>query len=260
MTPTVDALPTGRFSGRVENYVRHRPRYPRATVELLREEIGLRPEWRVADVGAGPGISAELFLDHGHPVIAVEPNRAMLEAAVDALGARPGFRALAGTAEALPLRRDSVDLVFSGQAFHWFDPGLARAEFRRVLRGEGFVVLAWYTRQVDASPFMRSFEELLLRHGTDYTAVRHDRREGEALAELYGRPPERRVLRTRQVLDRDGLEGRLLSCSYVPLRGEEGHRPMIRDARRIFDEHAVDGTVRMLYDVEVYFGRPGVAP
>lgn len=246
-----------RFADRVEDYVRFRPRYPRRLLDLLRTEAGLRPGWRVADVGAGPGISAELFLGHGNDVIALEPNRAMLEAAGDVPAGRARFDRVAATAEALPLAGESVDLIFAGQAFHWFDPGRARAEFRRVLRPGGWTVVAWYTRKLDASPFMRAFEELLLRHGTDYRSVRHDRSEARsaALARLYGRRPERRILEHLQVLDRDGLEGRLLSCSYVPLPGEAGHRRMIDEARRVFEEHSEDGAVRMLYDVEVYFGR-----
>lgn len=248
---------TERFSRRVDDYVRYRPRYPPELLELLRREIGLRPGWRVADVGAGTGMSSELFLDHGNRVVAVEPNRAMLKAAMEELGGRPGFFGVCGTAEALPIGQESVDSVFVGQAFHWFDADRARGEFRRVLRPEGYVVVGWYTRKVDASPFMRAFEELLLRHGTDYGSVRHDRTARDSLADFYGGAPERRVLEHRQVLDREGLEGRLRSCSYAPLPDEEGHGAMIEDTRRIFEEYREEGAVRMLYDVEVYFGRVG---
>ena len=56
---------------------------------------------------------------------AVEPldgMRAQLEAAF------PDVRALAGTAEAIPLDDRSVDAVLVGQAFHWFDVGPALDE------------------------------------------------------------------------------------------------------------------------------------
>jgi len=45
--------------------------------------------------------------------------------------------ALAGSAEEIPLDEASVDAVFVGEAFHWFDPGAAIPELERVLRPRG---------------------------------------------------------------------------------------------------------------------------
>ncbi len=56
---------TSRFSNRVENYVKYRPRYPRAVVELLNEECGLTQHSIIADVGSGTSILSELFLRNG---------------------------------------------------------------------------------------------------------------------------------------------------------------------------------------------------
>src|SRR5438105_3743213 len=59
---------TTRFSNRVDHYVKFRPGYPAELLSFLGGAIGLTPSWRVADVGAGTGISAELFLNHGNDV------------------------------------------------------------------------------------------------------------------------------------------------------------------------------------------------
>jgi precorrin-6B methylase 2 len=72
-----------RFSNRVDDYVRARPGYPPEVVATLVARFGLAPTWTIADVGAGTGISAALFLEHGCTVLAVEPNAAM-RAATDA--------------------------------------------------------------------------------------------------------------------------------------------------------------------------------
>ena len=69
-----------RFSSRVEQYIKYRPSYPIAILEFLRDQIGLAPAWTIADIGSGTGISAQLFLDAGNMVFAVEPNREMREA------------------------------------------------------------------------------------------------------------------------------------------------------------------------------------
>jgi hypothetical protein len=47
--------PTTRFSNRVADYVRWRPSYPPEVVRLLREDLGMTPEWVVADIGSGRG-------------------------------------------------------------------------------------------------------------------------------------------------------------------------------------------------------------
>jgi hypothetical protein len=73
---------------------------------------------------------------------------------------------------------------------------------------------------------------------------------------LFGPGPfERATFDNEQVLDLDGLKGRLLSVSYVPAHGEPGSEAMLREAQKIFDEHQTDGTVTIEYDTEVYYGR-----
>ena len=66
---------TQRFTGRAEDYDRYRQRYPTDEIlSRLREWCGLTPDWLVADIGAGTGMVAEVFLVNGNRVFAVEPN------------------------------------------------------------------------------------------------------------------------------------------------------------------------------------------
>ena len=123
-----DLRATERFSNRVEDYVRFRPDYPKAMLQWLQDAHGVTPQWLVADVGAGTGISSKLFLDADYRVIAVEPNAAMRTAAERWLGHDKNFRALDGRADATGLAAHSVDLVSVAQAFHWFDAEAAIAE------------------------------------------------------------------------------------------------------------------------------------
>ncbi|HWK90296.1 MAG TPA: methyltransferase domain-containing protein, partial [Longimicrobium sp.] len=151
----------------------------------------------------------------------------------------------------------SVDYVVAGQAFHWFDVPRARAEFRRILRPGGWVVLLWNSRRVDATPFLRAYEAVLVEHGTDYTRVNHQNIAPEAIAAFYGGPHARRTVDNEQVFDWEGLRGRVLSSSYAPDEGHAGHPAMMDALRRIFRAHAEDGAVRFEYDTEVWFGRLG---
>jgi SAM-dependent methyltransferase len=215
----------------------------------------------VADVGSGTGLSAEPFLAAGNRVVAVEPNAAMRRAAESRLGGQARFRSVAGTAEATTLPSGRVDLVVCAQAFHWFDPAAARAEFARILRPGGAVVLLWNRRRLDGTPFLRAYEALLVRHGTDYERVRHDRLDGAALAAFYGAPPKRATFPNEQWLDLEGLKGRLRSSSYLPGAGHPGHGALLRAAERVFADHAEGGRVRLEYELEIYTGAlAGAAP
>ena len=116
----------GRFSNRVRDYVGGRPGYPDAVVPWLVETLGLGLSATIADVGAGTGISAALLLRYGFDVIAIEPNDAMREAAVVALGGNQRFRAVAAPAEATSLPEQSVDAVMAAQAFLVRPRGVSR--------------------------------------------------------------------------------------------------------------------------------------
>jgi ubiquinone/menaquinone biosynthesis C-methylase UbiE len=132
---------TRRFSNRVKNYVRYRPSYPQGVISALQAETALTKSSVIADIGSGTGLSAELFLQNGNPVFGVEPNLAMRQAAEQHLKNYPHFYSVDGTAEATTLPNKSVDYAVAAQAFHWFNPQLARQEFSRILQPGGWVVL-----------------------------------------------------------------------------------------------------------------------
>jgi SAM-dependent methyltransferase len=245
-------IPSERFSNRVADYVSGRPGYPDAAARWLIDTFALAPGASVADVGAGTGISAELFLRHGLAVTAVEPNQAMREAAVARLGSNPRFRAVSGTAEATTLPAASVAAVVAAQAFHWFDRAAFRAECARILAPSGIVALFWNVRRVEGSPFAAAYEALLREFGTDYLTVRHENVTEDELAAFFRGPVSRRVFENVQVLDRAGLRARLLSSSYVPAAGHPRHDAMLAALTLLFDAHQHDGTVDMEYELRAY--------
>jgi SAM-dependent methyltransferase len=246
--------PTARFSDRVADYERWRPRYPAALTELLRRECGLQPGHAVADLGSGTGILTELLLQAGHLVYAVEPNGAMAEAAEVALSAYPAHRPVRGRAEATGLPDGTVDLVVAGQAFHWFEPVATRTELRRILRpGGGPVVLVWNVRRLD-TPFLLEYEAFLHEWGTDYVEVTARHASETSVAAFFAPEPVRRhTLPNEQVFDLEGLRGRLRSSSYSPPPGHPRHAPMLEALTALFARHAYDGQVVFLYDTEVFW-------
>ena len=233
-----------------------RPGYPEGVLDILRRETALTSQSRIADVGSGTGLSAELFLKNGNIVIGVEPNAEMRRTAERLLERYRGFRSVNGTAEETTLPSRSVDHVIAGQSFHWFLPQPARKEFARILEPRGWVVLLWNSRRLDSTPFLRDYEALLQRFGTDYREVQHRHVDHARLHEFFAGDEFRRfTLYNEQFFDLNGLRGRLLSSSYTPRSTDESYQPMLRELERVFEQHAEAGRVHLEYDVEIYVGR-----
>lgn len=100
----------------------------------------------VVDVGAGTGRYARPLgeLAPGR-VLAIEPAEGMRRAAQGASDPSEAWRVhwLGGRAEALPLPNASVDLIWSAFTTHYLDLPATGAEFARVLRPGG-TVLIWH--------------------------------------------------------------------------------------------------------------------
>ena len=135
-TPRFELSPTTRFADRASDYARFRPSYPGAAIDAALSGLRMNRGLIAADVGAGTGISSRLLADRGARVFAVEPNAAMRESAEP----HAGVTFVDGTAEATGLGTASVDLVICAQAFHWFKPAEALAEFRRIVKPRGRLV------------------------------------------------------------------------------------------------------------------------
>jgi SAM-dependent methyltransferase len=248
--------PTERFSDRVENYIKYRPSYPQAIIDLLCTECALIATSIVADVGSGTGILSRLFLDHGCRVFGVEPNREMREAAERLLGAYANFVSVNAQAEDTGLPSHSVDFITAGQAFHWFDRDRAKAEFQRILRPNGWCVIAWNERKIESSPFQQAYQTIVREHSKDWERVRHENVTHDILDQFF-KPGHCRhaTLPNPCQLDFDGVKGRLLSSSYMPNEEDPASGPMVAGLRRAFDQHAENGVVAFDHETVVVYGQ-----
>jgi SAM-dependent methyltransferase len=240
-----------RFTGRVRDYDRYRQRYPaQAILERLRTWCGLEAWWRVADIGAGTGMLAEVFLQDGYSVTAVEPNTEM-RSACELLHERwPRLEVVDASAEATTLAAQSVEMVAAGRAFHWFDRDRALEEFRRIAKPGGWLVLVSQGRAHDAAARgfgdqAARFEELAMRLGTDYGYVRAGYRVHENLHELFypGCEFYQEQMPGTQELEWESFRGQTMSLSFVPQTEHAHHGAFERELRAMFDEYARDGVL-----------------
>jgi SAM-dependent methyltransferase len=252
--------PTGRFGALADAYARGRPPYPASLAVALRHHGLLAAGASVVDMGCGTGLSCLPFLQAGHAVIGVEPNAPMRAQAARLAQHWPLLQVRDGRAEDTGLAAESADLYVCGQAFHWFEPGAARAEALRFLRRPARAALLWNDRVAQGSAFAEGYEALLRQHSPDYLEVRHRHDRPDQVGAFFGHARwDSLVLEHDTHLDLATLRDRLVSASYVPPLGDPRHAPMLADLERLFAATAQDGSVVMAYETRVLFGELALA-
>jgi ubiquinone/menaquinone biosynthesis C-methylase UbiE len=247
---------TQRFTGRAEDYDRYRQRYPTEEIlSRLRAWCGLKPSWLVADVGAGTGMLAEVFLENSNRVLAIEPNQDMrdqLRPSVEQHLGRPAsqLEIIDATAETTTLPAASIDMVAAGRAFHWFDKERSLAEFRRILKPNGWVALIAADRDRDSKdtvyrPQIDAYENLMSAHGTDYTRVRSGYRTYDKLETPFAGEYHHVALPGLRRLDWPTFRGHTMSLSVSPQPGHPNHEAFQHALRQYFDAHARDAILTM---------------
>lgn len=235
-----------RFTGRADVYQKYRTRYPDTALRSLEQRCGLTSSWQVADIGAGTGMLTELFLEHGNPVIAVEPNAEMRSACEQLSSRFPQLRCVDAMAEATGLPEHSVDIVAAGRAFHWFDPVRARAEFQRILRPQGWVALVSSGRQKGDAPSMRDYEHLLEEHGVDFAQTLHRYNAHQRMDEFFaGGEWWQMEFLGEQQLTLEELAGQTQSLSFAPDPEHPKYAGMQQALREYFDRYQQDGRLHM---------------
>lgn len=201
-----------KFADVAGAYERGRPEYPPAVVGALAAELGLAPGDRVLDLAAGTGKLTRALVDWGLDVTAVEPQQEMRDILTDAIGAD---RVLEGVAEAIPLPDGTVHAVTVADGFHWFEPGPALAEIRRVLiPGGGLAVIGTIPDWTGAS-WAAEVGALMERLRPEHPAFDGPSWE-EAVAVAGGWSPPRQIrVTTSRPSDPERMADYLGSMSWV---------------------------------------------
>jgi ubiquinone/menaquinone biosynthesis C-methylase UbiE len=154
--------PQRAFGPVADAYDRARPSYPDDAVDWM---IGSGRSM-VLELGAGTGKLTEVLHSAGHDVLATDPLVDMLAV----LGRHVPVDHVVATAERIPVRSRSIDVVVCGQSFHWFDHDEAMAEIARVLRPGGILALVWNTYD-EGIPWVKRLKRLLSPQRDDQAAV-----------------------------------------------------------------------------------------
>ena len=241
-----------RFSDRVKDYLKYRPHYPGQVIEVLIEKIGLDNGLQIADIGSGTGISCEPFLNNGNKVFAVEPNKEMREAAELHFAENEKFISVDGSAEKTNLKTKSIDIIFCGQSFHWFNKTKSKIEFNRILKKNGHIILAWNVRNEEDS-FHKKYEQILIRNIPEYKAVTHKNISDIEINDFFSpKNTHLESLENFQEFNLDGLKGRLRSSSYCPKEGLLYDTLMIK-IEKLFYKYEKKGVIKFAYKTKIYY-------
>jgi SAM-dependent methyltransferase len=244
--------PTEVFSAKAEKYARYRWDYAPAALQRIFELTGIDERSLVADIGAGTGILTRHFVGKCKLVYAVEPNGPMRALAEQALRQMTGWQALDGRAEATGLPDHCLDLIAAGQALNWFDPQLARREFRRILKPGGWLaairnagsyspeldaaMAAVYPQETDTTAWMKGRDTPLSFYfgGDDFLQESYSFSKPETWEQFFGSH---------------------CTASYAPDENSPLFPRFERAARAAFDHFSVDGLVVSQVETKLYIGK-----
>lgn len=136
------------FNQGADAYHDVRPGYPPEVSQLIASAH------TVLDVGAGTGKLTESL---SNPVVyASDPSHDMTRVL-----SRLGIPCWRATAEDMAVRSSCLDAIACAQTWHWVDVKRACAEFDRVLRPGGKVLLVWNTMDVNADPWILRLSRIM---------------------------------------------------------------------------------------------------
>ncbi|XP_077998654.1 putative methyltransferase DDB_G0268948 [Glandiceps talaboti] len=129
-----------------EAYQKFRPTYPKSVSERITSYLKHKNPgpWRLAiDVGCGTGQSTRSLSDHFETVIGCDVSKAQIEEAKKTENLQ-NVTYQVGNDVSLPAEDNSVDLVTTAQAAHWFDLNKFYKEVDRVLKPNGCLAVYGY--------------------------------------------------------------------------------------------------------------------
>jgi SAM-dependent methyltransferase len=244
----MDVNPVARaFDATADEYERGRPSWPADAIAELLERFGAT---EVLDLAAGTGKLTRVLAAHADEVIAVEPLGEMRRILQDRV---PQARALAGTAEAIPLADASVDAVFVAEAFHWFDLPRAVAEIARVLRPGGHLVVVWNRPATDLDWFGDLWDAIKQHHPGEHDVDRAPWRETIEADERFA-PLEDEEAFHEHSTDRESQLALITSFSWIGSLPDDERGAALARARAVLERHGID-RVTVPYRTQISIAR-----
>ncbi|GAB3715922.1 class I SAM-dependent methyltransferase [Mariniluteicoccus flavus] len=186
---------------------------------------------RVLDVGSGRGALAAQLVDAGHTVHCLDSDHARVRRLRDRL---PEACVTVARAEALPYDSCHFDVVTVHESFTNFAPGLALAEFARVLRPGGHLAVVFDSRD-DTVPWVKRLARRLQE--VDPTAMRGDYGTETIVAltsSAYFPDVEQKAFRNWIPIDRDGMLAMVANRPAIARADASERESLLADVEELY--------------------------
>lgn len=171
---------------------------------------------------------------HESKVFAVEPDKDMMRIIEDNLRNFPNCVPMGSTAEDTGIKANSVDLIFCGNSYHWFDRDKVIPEFKRILRGgmgKPNILISSLGPYNNQTPSQQS-----------------DFKDGKFIEKIFDYTVHNNF--------NEFLHGSL-SASNVPRSRDDGFEEYCDSLKQFFEKHGVNGKMETKFRLFCVMGNVG---
>ena len=236
-------------SNKAESYNIGRPSYPKSFFDYLYGDFGLSEKAVILDVGAGTGKITKEFLERGNTVYAVEPDKNMMTILRDTLYSYDNLIPIDKTAEKTGVLSNSIDFIFCGNSYMWFDRMNVIPEFQRITRNSNNQNIIIARLGSDDDIYTEELMEINNKYSITKTGI-----------EPNNTPPFANSMFKEKTFDfvysqslDEFLHG-CLSASFAPNPGDHSFNDYCESLTKLFNKYKVDGKLSGNFSLYCIFG------
>jgi len=271
-TRTIHQIAEKGFNAQTDAYEKGRPGYPEEVFSFLQDHLSakLPTNWNVIDLACGTGKFSDSLVKYFRfekPVElhGVEPvdnmrlayNNWILRTQSVLEQKRIDASVDDGTATEIPACDQWADVIFVGQAFHWFANRDSLEEIHRVLRPGGKLVLVWNLED-NSVPWVEDLRNLYesyeggvpqYRLGEWINVFKEQEQDQQPLFSSL----QREYFYHSTEHSKDTIWQRVVSKSYIASLDQSTQQDVHVKVEQILNKHNLDGMISLPHRTEVAF-------
>ena len=245
------------FKDKLAYYDAYRLPYPIGLLSCLDQHNINIGESVIAEFGSGTGKLTRLLVNNAVTIYSIEPDVEMSDFLKDKYSVNKNVHIISATAEKSLLPSKCIDIVFIAQAFHLFNPELAKIEFYRILKPNGNIVFIGYKWAPNI--ISSQIKHLFYQYGKEQNQHTRSKVDEAFLSQLFfpnelGHALSDVII---QRLDKHSFIKSMSASSYAPSNTLDIYRKFITDAEDIFNRFSVNGEIEYAFNLDIHIVKYG---